>query len=318
MKLTVLEGPANPALANALISFEQQFTYPLGEGRRFTIAHDGNNWEFFHALGEAAYAIAESHDQILGVLGASLRQVVQPDGVNLPLLYLGDLKIAVEARGGMILLRLARSIQERFRERAHGAFSVVMAGTSITPTTYTGRMGIPAFFPVDAVSILWLRTSKHDDAHSSTSAINSVCNIAGLQRFGQLAAKQFRFPNSEPAVRSIMTPQWLLADDGSACGRIEDTMRAKRVTTNSIEDMRSAHLSCFSYRTLSDGLNVLNKALALVATAGYPLLFVAVAPADTAAMQSALSHRIQSVSTATVFSTYQTLPGHWNINTAEI
>ena len=318
MKLTVLEGPANSALANALISFDQQFTYPLDEGRRFTIAHDGNNWQFFHALGEAAYAIAESHDQVLGVLGASLRHVVQPDGVNIPLLYLGDLKIAAEARGGMILLRLARSIQTRFRERVRGAFSVVMAGTSITPTTYTGRMGIPAFLPVDTISILWLRTSKHDEANSSTSVIRLTGSTEGLKCFDQLAAKQFRLPHSEPAMRSIMTPQWLLADDGSACGRIEDTLRAKRVTTNTAEDMRSAHLSCFSYRTLSDGLNVLNAALALAATSGYPLLFVAIAPADTAAMQAAVSHRIQSVSTATVFSTYQTLPGHWNINTAEI
>lgn len=318
MKLTVLEGPANPALANALISFDQLFTYPLSEGRHFTIAHDGNNWQFFHALGEAAYAIAESHDHVLGVLGASLRHVVQPDGATIPLLYLGDLKIAVEARGGMTLIRLARVIQARFRERVHGAFSVVMAGTTITPTAYTGRLGIPSFLPVDTVSIFWLRTSTNDETHASTSVIHPVVSAVGLKRFDQLAAKQFRLPNSKPTVRSIMTPQWLLAEDGNACGRIEDTLRAKRVSTNTAENMRSAHLSCFSYRTLNDGFKILNKALALAATAGYPLLFVAVTSADTAAMHAALSHRIQSLSTATVFSTHQTLPGHWNINTAEI
>ena len=115
-----------------------------------------------------------------------------------------------------------------------------------------------------------------------------------------------------------MAPQWLVSADGHACGRLEDTVRAKRLRLVSGGDMNSAHLSCFAYRTLDAGLRLLKAALSRAAQAGYPLLFVAVAPADAAGFCARVGAQLRSCAGATVFATAAKMPGQWIINTAEI
>jgi len=313
--LTVWDGHPGERLAQALGRFEAEFSYPLGDDGRFHIEHDGDAWRFFHALGDAAYAVVESGDRVLGVLGAALRHVIQPDGVTIPLLYLGDLKIAASARSGLILIRLARAIQARFVSQARGAFAVVMDGTSVTPSAYSGRLGIPAFRALHAVSILWLRTAT---GATPTSHVRPCDSINGIARFTALAAGQYLLSQGEPRERSLMTPQWLLSDDGGACGRIEDTLRAKRLRSTTGENMRSAHLSCFAYRSIADGTHLLTMAAERAAQNGYPMLFAAVAADDAAAMAALLGGRLRSVANATVFGSGLETGRRWNINTAEI
>jgi len=318
MTLTVWDTHPDHQFADAISRFEEEFSYPLGDDGRFRIEHGGDGWRFFHALGEAAYVVATRQGEVLAVLGAAVRRVVGPDGASIALLYLGDLKIAARARGGRQLLHLVRAIQARFGGRVGAAFCVVMDGTPLTPAHYTGRMGIPAFAPVAALAVFWLRTAAGNAEAAPAGMIRPCDQDPAQELFMELAAGQYRLINGKPGERSLMAPQWLCADDGSACGRLEDTLRAKRLRATTGEDMRSAHVSCFAYRTVAAGARLVQMAAERAAQAGYPLLFVAVSASDAAALAQCLGSRLRSSSPATVFGTGLPGPGRWNINTAEI
>lgn len=315
MNLHLLRGDPDARLTAALERFEQEFTYPLGEGRRFRIAHGGDGWRFFAALGEAVYIVAEQDGEVVGVLGAALRRVVRPDGSEVTALYIGDLKIATPARGGLVLIWMLRALCTWAGPTVDAAFAVVMDGTIPTPDAYTGRAGLPAFSPLGAIAILWLRTVGR--ALPAATSVQSDADDHGDSVFTSLTAGSHRLPHADPALRSRLAPRWLIAGD-RACGRLEDTLRAKRLTTTDGEEMRSAHLSGFAYRRQEDGLAVLATALEQAGRAGYPMLFTAVPAADAAAWRGLLGDRVRSIAPATVFGTGLAMPGPWHINTADI
>src|SRR5258706_2631104 len=145
MKIHQLSTLPSPSLARALEEFELPFTYPLGPGKFFRISHGEDYSLFFRSQGEASCFIAEHQGRVVGALGTVIRRLRMPDGTERSAAYFGDLKIAPEARGGTVLIRLARAADAWVRPRVQAAFGVVMGGTSLTPDAYTGRVGIPGF-----------------------------------------------------------------------------------------------------------------------------------------------------------------------------
>jgi len=311
--LTVLTEDPDARLAAAISRFEPEFSYPLGPDARFHVAHDGNGWRFFQAMGEGAYVVAEHDGWVRGILGAALRTAAMPDGSSRPVVYLGDLKITADARGGMTMLRLARAIQARFQARTDAAYAVVMDGTTMIPSAYTGRLGIPPFAAVGTLAVLWLHTG--DARAAKVRVVNSA---HGEERFATLAAEHLRPDTKDPALRSLLPPRWLVSDDGNACGRLEDTLRAKRLCSTTGEDMRSAHLSCFSYRDVRDGARLLHGALAMAQAAGYPMLFTALPRAQVDLMRPLLGDRIRTCAPATIYATGIPSALPWTISTADI
>jgi hypothetical protein len=151
MRVKVLCEPPDADLAAELSEFERQFRYPLDRGW-FRIDHGDDYNRFYRCLGEAVYVVARDDAGITGVCSAARRQVHRPGESSQSALYLGDLKLAARARGGLTLLRLAKAVRDSFPE-ARCAYSVVMNGTSRTPAQYTGRAGLPEFRPVGEVLI---------------------------------------------------------------------------------------------------------------------------------------------------------------------
>src|SRR5580692_11132909 len=145
MKFYRISDPHTLSLAKALADFEAPFTYPLGPGKFFRITHGEDYTLFFRAMGDGACFIAEDQGRVAGVLGTAVRKLWMPDGMERAAAYIGDLKIAEEARGGTVLLRLARVAEAWLRPRVDAGFGVVMSGTAQTPDAYTGRCGIPVF-----------------------------------------------------------------------------------------------------------------------------------------------------------------------------
>src|SRR6476620_2196577 len=122
MKIHQLSGEPTPTLAQALAEFEKPFTYPLGPGKFFRISHGEDYTLFFRALGDAACFIAEDQGRVLAVLGTAIRPLRLPNGSECAAGYLGDLKIAANARGGTALVRLARAAEAWLRPKVQGAF----------------------------------------------------------------------------------------------------------------------------------------------------------------------------------------------------
>jgi len=133
----------------------------------------------------------------------------------------------------------------------------------------------------------------------------------------RLSVGRYASPGGNPAERSETEPLWLMEPNGQACGRLEDTRRAKRLIADDGVEMRSAHLSCFACQDLRSGVQLLRVALRHAASRGFPALFVAVAASDAENFSQPLGGAGVVPSPATIYGTGLE-PGVWNINTAEI
>jgi hypothetical protein len=302
-------------MARALERFEEQFRYPLGPGRYFRIAHDKDYPRFFRAIGEGVCFVAEREGKILGVLGAALRRLALPDGKERLVVYFGDVKIDPPARGGRTLLRFAEAVRHWVGTRADAAFGVVMDGTSASPGNYTGRLGIPLFSELGKIMILRCPTSGIAvypcDGWFTTEERGSACYM-------RLSRGRFACPGGNPVERSEMQPLWLMEPGGRACGRLEDTHRAKRLIADDGIEMRSAHLSCFGYGDPCAGVDLLRVALGQAARRGLPALFVAVAVCEAKDFCRLLEGMAPGLAPATVYGAGLEAGPVWNINTAEI
>jgi hypothetical protein len=315
MNVHRLCGPPPAELAHALADFETQFTYPLGPGRFFRISHGDDYPRFFRAIGTAACFVVEQQGCVLGTLGAAMRRLTLPDGRERPVIYLGDLKVAPEARGGMALPRLIRAARGWAGTEADAAFGVVMDGTRVTPERYTGRLGIPPFRELGKVLVLRLSTPNNggrpEDRFLSAAEPTADC-------YRRLSAGRYASPGGDPAERSEIAPVWLTHPEGSACGPLEDTRRAKRIIADDGMEMRSAHLSAFAFRDLPAGVELLRDALCRAGALGFPAVFVAVSAAEAEGIRAALPGVEVVAPPATVFGAGLEPFPLWNINTTEI
>src|SRR5262249_36140838 len=120
-----------------------------------------------------------------------------------------------------------------------------------------------------------------------------------------------------PVERSEITPLWLMHSDGSACGLLEDTRRAKRLIAEGSE-LLSAHFSYFAYRTPAAGAELLHEALCRAARLGFPALFVAVPEREAPRLCEILGGRDVVVAPAIVYGAGLDAGPDWNVNTSEI
>lgn len=313
MIVSVLSGQLSAADNGALAEFEEQFSYPLGPAARFSISHCGDYLRFFDAIGPACCVVARHGNTVLGAMSMAVRHLLLADGAQRSVGYVGDLKIAPGARGGWVLARLAREARRWLEPRVDAALGIVMDGTGVVPSMYTGRAGVPSFQPVGRVTLLRLPTDGADAREGSIVQLAQAGQV-----FAKLSQGRLALPLETAALRSETEPCALANPADSACGVLEDTRRAKRLMETSGRELCSAHLSGFAYSNISDGAALLSAARGLAASRGYPALFVSVASPDAEAMQAALKPCKPTLATATIFGANLGAWHYWNINTSEI
>ncbi|MGH8678906.1 MAG: GNAT family N-acetyltransferase [Burkholderiales bacterium] len=316
MRILALDRPLDGALARALDRFEHRFSYPLGATQRFHVLHGADYSRFFRAMGEARCLVAEEGGDIVGSLAAVIRHIWLPDGTGLDVGYIGDLRVAPEARSGWTLIKLAGEAASWVSRSAKACFGVVMDGTPGTPDRYTGRAGIPTFDAIAKVSIARIPTS-HASGNADAAVTEVEARVAS-RCFRDLSAGRYATPCANPAERSLSAPVWLKHLDGSACGCLEDTLRAKRLILEDGAEMLSAHLSCFAYRDAGSGAALIRDALARARRLEFPALFVAVTAADAGPLLSEFEDSGVTLASATVFGKELVRNVDWNINTSEI
>ena len=106
------------------------------------------------------------------------------------------------------------------------------------------RLGLPLFSELGKIMVLRLSSSRiplsSADRWLTTAERGESCYL-------RLSTGRYACPGGNPPERSEMEPLWLMEPGGQACGRLEDTRRAKRLIADDGIEMRSAHLSCFAY-----------------------------------------------------------------------
>ncbi len=301
----------DPALAARLAAFEASFTYPLGAAGRFSISHAPSYDRFFAAMGGHCCLAALRDDRVVATIGAARRRLRLTDGSLCEAVYLGDLKITPDARGGPTLVRLARALAE-WAQPCTTAFAVVMGGTTREPPAYTGRAGIPPFAAVADIAVLRLATA----AFHADDAVQEIDAPAFDAVERRLSLGRITVEVGDAKMRSALTPRRLALGD-AACGMVEDTARAKRLLDDRGDEIRTAHCSALTYRDPDSGARLLATAAAHAATAGLPALFAAVPISDAAAFARALGPHVESFP-ARVFANGLPAGADWIIASSEI
>lgn len=311
-----IEGPPPGPLAGALRAFERCFRYPLGPERSFHIEHGDDYPRFFRAIGPTACLVAERGGEVLGTLAVSLCSLLWPDGSLRRAAYVGDLKLSATTRSGFLLRKLALAATDWVRPFTQAAFSVVMDGTRVVPTAYTGRVGIPTFQELGKVQIWRLECAgelpRPDDQRLMLPARD------GPAHFRRLSRGRYAPLGGEACERSETSPLWLVHPEGLACARLEDTRRAKRLFADDGTEMKSAHLSCFAWETPAAGAELLRAAVGQSARRGFPALFVSVTPADAEQLRPLFGDLETVVAPATIYGMGLEPGQSWNIHTAEV
>lgn len=261
---------APPAeLGRALERFERQFTYPLGEHARFRISHGEHYLPFFTAMGKATVLVLEHRGEVMGTLACVPRtlRLGKPTCARMTSHYLCDLKVLPRARGGLalgMLIREARRLIEP--HESHACHAVVMDGTGVLPTDYTGRMGIPWFRRVADVVIL--RLSKFPAARTDGVRLVETSGDGLVERL------ECRVTGGDSGIRSRMSAVWIREEEGGASGMLEDTRRGKCLWLDGGKELVSGHVSGFQFQHGRAGAAVLKRALDLAEEAGMPGVFV--------------------------------------------
>lgn len=322
MRVLTLTTEPPPELAAALDRFERQFQYPLGPGRSFRVSHGARYLPFFRAMGEARILVATQEADVFGTLAIVTRRLTMLPGQDSttpehPVHYLCDLKIAPGARGGAVLARLFEQAGEIVRNSgSHACYAVVMQGTGRLPVEYTGRLGVPRFREAGRIVVLRLTpiASVHFDRESLR--LGTERDLESISR--PLSAPGVAVDGGAAELRSRMQPIPCTDAAGTACGVIEDTLLGKRLLAGEADELISAHLTDFRWRTGEAGGRFLESAAFYARDLGYPALFVAVPENRLGDLRPYLM-RVESVEAPAVVYGHQVPAGReWCINTAEI
>ena len=311
----IVERP-DADLARALNEFEREFSYPLGAGASFRISHGRDYPRFFRSMGDGCCFVAKDDGRVVGTLGVSIWRLILPDGREKPVAYFGDLKVSRHVRGQVVLWQLARSVNAWAEPQVDAAFGVVMDGTPIDPRNYTGRVGIPSFVEMRKMQAVRFQTQPEPTVLRNGFRADAT---RGGECYLRLSRGRVRTAAASRRRRSQMPPVWLVHPDGSACGRLEDTRRAKRLfVADSGDEMRSAHLSCFAFSRPDAGMQLLCEARRLAARRGLPALFAALAERDMNLLTAEFGELDGHIAPATIYGTGLEAGIEWNINTSEI
>ena len=317
MQIQILTERPEPHLAAALLSFESNFQYPLGPDLTFRISHGDDYGRFFRAMGEGASIVASDDGAILGTIGVALRELKRADGTRELSVYIGDLKVLPTARSsGRVAYALIHAAQQWARGKgAISGFGVVMEGTASSPEHYTGRLDIPMASKVSTLQILRIPTSGCTNLRTIAIRPRAFRKAFSILSQGRCVAL-----GGKPSMRSAHEPAYLLSPESTACGILEDTMRAKRLFASNGEEIASAHLSRFAFcaKRPDDALQLLREARGLAADWGFPALFVAIDEEQAQTLQPGLRELNPETARAFVYGLCLGKEPSWIINTTEI
>ena len=285
-------------LASALRSFEDRFPIELGDDLVVYRRHHRDHTRFFRSMGPALYLVVEDEGSVIGTAGAAFKPLLLPGGRVRRAAYVGNFRVAPEARYGPALLKLQRTCLRWIVRRCFCAFSVVHASVQRTPDRFTGRFRVPRLSRVAPLALMKASTSGF--AGLPNGCVSSEATVRALHR--RLSRDRITTIGGDPTARSLGEPLWLALPDGSACACLEDTRRTKSlVCRDRGTEVLWMYLSYFAARSDEDAARLWAHALTHAAEQGVDTLYGATDPKLAQSIAAELGENVVRLDQADIY-----------------
>jgi hypothetical protein len=305
-------------LQQAIDEFEASFRSPLSPERWFRMSYVPERTAFIRSLGdEFVCVVAEMEGRVMGIMEVALVRLHTPEGGECLATYVADVKLRPEARRS---ISTARLIQRASTWRPHVplGFSIVLNETSLKPSDYSGRLGIPSMAPVASLAIVRMPTLPDAGTCDGDGRFVSDRESA-VKCYRTLTRGRYAAVVRSPLERSEAKPGWFVHPGGQACGRFEDRRKVRRMIADDGSEKTPAYLSCFAFNDPDAAIDILSVAQRYASSQGFSALRVCMAERDLHAIQRIVGPKAIRGMGATIYATEACSTGvEWNVNAAEV
>ena len=305
-----------PELQRMIREFEATFLSPLGGNRFFRVDYGEDRTAFIRTLGVGKCLAAEKDGKIAGLVEMAIVKLRYPDGSEKPALYIADIKLLAESRGGLIMGRLVQQGVAWGYTHTDVGFTMVLDATPIKPTEYTGRAGITALSEVGRTMVVRIPVTPAGAGRDDERFLTS--REEGEMAHRRLSLGRFAVSGGSAEGRSSTPPAWMVHPGGRACARFEDRRNVRRLITDDGSELKPAYLSCFAFDDPNAAVDLVIAALHRADALGYRALRLCMPPRDLTALQCVLGPGVITGVPGAVYGVAGLPAAAWNMSASAV
>ena len=145
-------------------------------------------------------------------------------------------------------------------------FSSDMAG--FNPGKVSKNLGLPRFRPRAVVRLIAYESGAQ--VAGPRAPVRDATEAEVRDMYHALTEGCIASRGGAPAMRSVRPPRWIIAEDGSACGCIEDYHRARRWRTGETTELIQSHVSFFGWRDAESAARFVRTCIDITGQMGVP------------------------------------------------
>lgn len=243
----VPSGPLSDSLYRDIQDFQRAVETNYFGADAMTCHHGRDYTLLLRSCGDVcALSVRDRAGRITGLLSLNRLRFRLPGGRIRPVMYVAHLHVLPECRAGATLPALiARAV---FPVLFGGGVICGLArvGGGFNPTKVARVLNLPTYAPVTTARLI---TYTADAGISLRGApVRVAAEREVRDRYAHLTRDRIAAVGGNPAMRSALPPRWLIAEDGSACGCIEDYHATTRWIRADGTEFRQSNISFFGWR----------------------------------------------------------------------
>lgn len=243
----VPSGPLSDALYRDIQEFQRAVETNYFGADAMTCHHGRDYTLLLRSCGDVcAFSVRDRAGRITGLLSLNRLRFRLPGGRVRSLMYVAHLHVLPDCRAGIALPALiARAV---FPVLFGGGVICGLArvGGGFNPTRVSRVLNLPTYAPVAIARLITYTADAALPLHGAPVRVATEQEVR--DRYAHLTRDRIAAVGGNPAMRSALPPRWLMAEDGSACGCIEDYHATTRWIRADGTEFRQSNISFFGWR----------------------------------------------------------------------
>jgi len=197
--------------------------------------------------------------RLIGLVSMTVLRLRLPNGRWRRAQYVAHLHVLPECRHGMAIAVLVARCVPSILTGGGIITGLVRATGGFTPSRVSRALGLPGAHPCATMRLVTYPCAA--DPPGASCAVHVAPEKEVRRRFLELTAGRIVSHGGDPSMRSALPPRWLIAEDGSACGCIEDYHATTRWRRADGSEYTQSNISFFGWRDPSSAAGFVRACL---------------------------------------------------------